>query len=168
MTTGKDAGGDLLLPGEQIGRKDALRLYTAASAWFNFEEKELGSIETGKLADLVVLDKPFLYDPDEELKANEAAAHDGRRPRRVSRAVPFEEIAKLELANAFASDAAGHPALRMRSRIHQPICCSTDRLREIRVPAPTRTRRRKTAPGHSESCGRGRSRIGNSPRFRQR
>jgi predicted amidohydrolase YtcJ len=68
MTTGKDAGGDLLLPGEQIGRKDALRLYTAASAWFNFEEKELGSIESGKLADLVVLDKPFLTISDEELK----------------------------------------------------------------------------------------------------
>ena len=68
MTTGKDAGGDLLLPGEQIGRKDALRLYTAASAWFNFEEKELGSIEAGKLADLVVLDKPFLTISDEELK----------------------------------------------------------------------------------------------------
>jgi predicted amidohydrolase YtcJ len=68
MTTGKDAGGDLLLPGEQIGRKDALRLYTAESAWFNFEEKELGSIEAGKLADLVVLDKPFLTISDEELK----------------------------------------------------------------------------------------------------
>ena len=67
MTTGKDAAATLL-PGEQIGRKDALRLYTAASAWFNFEEQELGSIETGKLADLVVLDKPFLTISDEELK----------------------------------------------------------------------------------------------------
>jgi predicted amidohydrolase YtcJ len=68
MTTGKDAGGDLLLPGEQIGREDALRLYTAANAWFNFEESELGSIEAGKLADLVVLDKPFLTSSDEELR----------------------------------------------------------------------------------------------------
>ena len=68
MVTGKDAGGDLLLPGEQIGRKDALRLYTVANAWFNFEENELGSIEAGKLADLVVLDKPFLTISDEEIK----------------------------------------------------------------------------------------------------
>jgi predicted amidohydrolase YtcJ len=60
MTTGKDAGGDLLLPSEQIGRKDALRLYTAEKRVVQFEEKELGSIEGGKLADLVVLDKPFL------------------------------------------------------------------------------------------------------------
>ncbi len=68
MTTGKDAGDELLLPGQQISRKDALRLYTAANAWFNFEEKEMGSIEAGKLADLVILDKPFLECSDDELK----------------------------------------------------------------------------------------------------
>jgi predicted amidohydrolase YtcJ len=68
MVTGKDAGGELLLPGQQISRKEALRLYTAANAWFNFEENELGSIEPGKLADLVVLDKPLFECSDEELK----------------------------------------------------------------------------------------------------
>ncbi len=68
MTTGRDAGGDLLLPGQQISRKAALRLYTAQNAWFNFEERELGSLEVGKLADLVVLDKPFYTCTDEELK----------------------------------------------------------------------------------------------------
>ncbi|HVY63550.1 MAG TPA: amidohydrolase family protein [Gammaproteobacteria bacterium] len=68
MITGKDAGGELLLPGQQIGRKDALRLYTAANAWFNFEENDLGSIEAGKLADLVVLDKPYLTASDDEIR----------------------------------------------------------------------------------------------------
>ncbi len=68
MVTGKDAGGEVIIPGEQIGRKDALRLYTASNAWFNFEENELGSIETGKLADLVVLDRPYLTIDDEEIK----------------------------------------------------------------------------------------------------
>jgi predicted amidohydrolase YtcJ len=68
MTTGKDAGGELLLPGQQISRKDALRLYTAANAWFNFEENDMGSIEAGKLADLVVLDKPYFEASDEELE----------------------------------------------------------------------------------------------------
>ena len=68
MVTGKDAGGEVIIPGQQIGRKDALRLYTAANAWFNFEENEMGSIEAGKLADLVVLDKPYLTIGDEELK----------------------------------------------------------------------------------------------------
>ena len=68
MVTGKDAGGEVIIPGQQIGRKDALRLYTAANAWFNFEENEMGSIEAGKLADLVVLDQPYLTVGDEDLK----------------------------------------------------------------------------------------------------
>jgi predicted amidohydrolase YtcJ len=68
MVTGKDAGGEVIIPGEQIGRKDALRLYTIANAWFNFEEDDLGSIEAGKLADLVVLDLPFLTISDEQIR----------------------------------------------------------------------------------------------------
>ena len=68
MVTGKDAGGELLLPGQQIGRRDALRLYTAANAWFNFEERDMGSIEAGKFADLVVLDKPYLTISDDEIR----------------------------------------------------------------------------------------------------
>jgi predicted amidohydrolase YtcJ len=72
MVTGKDAGGEVILPGQEIGRKEALRLYTAANAWFNFEEDDLGSIETGKLADLVVLDRPYLTVDDEEIKQIES------------------------------------------------------------------------------------------------
>ncbi|HEX5062690.1 MAG TPA: amidohydrolase family protein [Kofleriaceae bacterium] len=68
MVTGKDAGGDVIIPNEQISRQDALRLYTAGNAWYNFEEDRLGSIEPGKLADLVVLDRPYLTIPDEQLK----------------------------------------------------------------------------------------------------
>jgi predicted amidohydrolase YtcJ len=68
MVTGKDAGGEVIIPGEQIGRLDALRLYTAANAWFNFEENHVGSIEAGKLADLAVLDRPYLTIADEEIK----------------------------------------------------------------------------------------------------
>ena len=68
MVTGKDAGGTLLIPGEQISRMDALRLYTRANAWYNFEEDTLGSLEPGKLADLVVLDKPYLQVQDEDIK----------------------------------------------------------------------------------------------------
>jgi len=68
MVTGKDAGGEVIIPGQQIGRKDALRLYTAANAWFNFEENELGSIEAGKLADLVVLSADYLTVPHAEIQ----------------------------------------------------------------------------------------------------
>jgi len=60
MVTGKHMGGEVIIPGEQIGRLDALRLYTASNAWFLGEEDSLGTLEAGKKADLVVLDKPFL------------------------------------------------------------------------------------------------------------
>jgi len=60
MVTGKQAGGEVIIPGEQIDRMSALRLYTAENAWFMGEEDSLGSLEVGKLADLVVLDQPFL------------------------------------------------------------------------------------------------------------
>ena len=60
MVTGKNAAGAVLIPGQQISRLDALRLYTAANAWFTFEEDQLGSLEAGKLADLTVIDRPYL------------------------------------------------------------------------------------------------------------
>ena len=69
MTTGKDAGGDLLLPGQQISRKDALRLYTAANAWFNFEENDMGTIEAGKFADLVVLPGDIMTVPAKQIES---------------------------------------------------------------------------------------------------
>lgn len=69
MVTGKHAGGEVIIPGEQIGRMDALRLYTASNAWFMGEEDQLGSLEVGKLADLVILDQPFLDIDDEAIKS---------------------------------------------------------------------------------------------------
>jgi len=55
MVTGKNAAGALINDGQQISRDTALRLYTANNGWFFHEEDKLGSIESGKLGDLVVL-----------------------------------------------------------------------------------------------------------------
>jgi len=55
MVTGRNAGGELVNPGQQITREEALRLYTVENGWFFHEEDKLGSIEAGKLGDLVVL-----------------------------------------------------------------------------------------------------------------
>ena len=68
MVTGKNAAGDVLIPGQQISRLDALRLYTAANAWFTFEEDQLGSLEAGKYADLTVIDRPYLSIDTEEIR----------------------------------------------------------------------------------------------------
>ncbi|MGH9686378.1 MAG: amidohydrolase [Candidatus Acidiferrales bacterium] len=59
MVTGKDCTGALINPGEQVTREQALRMYTSDNGWFFHEENELGSIETGKLGDLVVLNNNY-------------------------------------------------------------------------------------------------------------
>ena len=46
-------------PGQRIGVKDAVKINTINGAKMGFEEKEKGTIEVGKLADLVVLSDDF-------------------------------------------------------------------------------------------------------------
>jgi predicted amidohydrolase YtcJ len=67
-TTGRNARGVLINDGQQITRAEVLRLYTRDNGWFLREEDRLGSIEVGKLADLVVLDRDYFRVPDEDLK----------------------------------------------------------------------------------------------------
>lgn len=71
MVTGKNYAGKLIEGDQTLSRMDALRLYTINGAWFSRDEERLGSIEAGKLADVVVLSDDFL-DPtrvtDEDIK----------------------------------------------------------------------------------------------------
>ena len=62
MVTGKSSDGTLINAGQQLTRLEALRLYTADNGWFLKEEATLGSIEPGKLADVVVLSDDY-FDP---------------------------------------------------------------------------------------------------------
>jgi hypothetical protein len=45
------------LPDERIDLIDALAAFTAGTAWVNHLEREVGSLEVGKAADVVVLDR---------------------------------------------------------------------------------------------------------------
>lgn len=57
-------GGKVLGPEERITPFEAFRAMTADAAWQNFEEERKGTLETEKLADLVILsDDPFSIDP---------------------------------------------------------------------------------------------------------
>lgn len=62
MVTGRASDGSLINDGQQLTRMEALRLYTVDNGWFLREEDTLGSIEAGKLADLVVLNEDY-FDP---------------------------------------------------------------------------------------------------------
>jgi predicted amidohydrolase YtcJ len=62
MVTGRSSDGALINAGQQLTRTEALRLYTAENGWFLKEERDLGTIETGKLGDLVVLSDNY-FDP---------------------------------------------------------------------------------------------------------
>ena len=42
-------------PGERLSVEEAVEAYTAGSAYATFQEKQLGTLEPGKLADLIVL-----------------------------------------------------------------------------------------------------------------
>ncbi len=57
-----------LHPEERITREQAIRLYTINNAFLTFEEKEKGSLEAGKLADLVVIDRDILRCPEDQVK----------------------------------------------------------------------------------------------------
>ena len=68
VTTGLNSYGVQVNQGQQLTRQEALRLFTRENSWFLRMEDRIGSIETGKLADLVVLDRDYFTVPDEELK----------------------------------------------------------------------------------------------------
>ena len=55
-----DRGAEPLLPEEALDLQTALATFTGGSAWVNFLDEETGTIEPGKLADLVVLDRDVL------------------------------------------------------------------------------------------------------------
>jgi predicted amidohydrolase YtcJ len=68
MVTRRDKNGDVYGAGERVTREEAIRLYTSAAARYSFSENKTGSIEPGKLADMVVLSADILSVPDEALK----------------------------------------------------------------------------------------------------
>jgi hypothetical protein len=51
---------------------EALRMWTWNGAYLMFAEKQPGSIEPGKLADLVVISKNYASCPEDEIKDIEA------------------------------------------------------------------------------------------------
>ncbi|NNF19607.1 MAG: amidohydrolase family protein, partial [Flavobacteriaceae bacterium] len=54
-------------PSQLLSREEALKGMTTWAAYSNFEEEEKGSIEVGKFADFVLLDKDIMQIPGSEI-----------------------------------------------------------------------------------------------------
>ena len=68
LVSGRTVGRtELHPPTNRLSRKEALRLWTMGSAWFSGEQEKKGSIEVGKLADMVVLSRDYFTVPEEEI-----------------------------------------------------------------------------------------------------
>jgi predicted amidohydrolase YtcJ len=65
-------GGRRFSSGEAISIREALRLQTMGSAYTAFQERDVGSLEKGKLADMVVWDRDFLTIPTEDIREAKA------------------------------------------------------------------------------------------------
>ena len=68
--TRKGMSGRVFAAEEALTMMEALQAYTLYGAWLSFEEDDKGSIEPGKLADLIVLDRDLLtIDPEHIMEA---------------------------------------------------------------------------------------------------
>jgi len=66
--TRKTSSGKVVSPEEKITPMEAIRVYTWNGAYLGKDEKRLGSLESGKLADLIVLDRDILTVQHDEIK----------------------------------------------------------------------------------------------------
>ncbi|MCZ2156053.1 MAG: amidohydrolase [Bryobacterales bacterium] len=54
-------------PEQDLTREEAIRLYTSNNAYLLFDEANKGSLENGKLADLIVVDRDLLTCPEDDI-----------------------------------------------------------------------------------------------------
>jgi predicted amidohydrolase YtcJ len=55
-------------PDQSVTIAEALRMFTYEVAWTGFDEKERGSLETGKIADMVIMNKNPLEMAPQDLR----------------------------------------------------------------------------------------------------
>ena len=68
-----------MAPEERLSVMQALELFTRNPAYIGFEEKEKGSLEAGKFADFIVIDRDVLTIPLRTAERRSGAADMGWR-----------------------------------------------------------------------------------------
>ncbi|MGE3821582.1 MAG: amidohydrolase, partial [Isosphaeraceae bacterium] len=69
--TRETEGAGVLNPDQRLSRAEALRFYTIDNARLHFEEGDKGSIEPGKLADMILVDRDPLTCPESDLRSTQ-------------------------------------------------------------------------------------------------
>ena len=70
VTRKNERTGEVIAPNEAVDRVVALKLVTIWSAFSMFSDHLTGSLEPGKYADFIVLDKDYFEGPDDEIHDN--------------------------------------------------------------------------------------------------
>ena len=68
VVTGKDTTGEPYFTRGTLTREEALIAVTRSAAYSMFKEDKLGTLEPGKLADLVVLDRDYMTVPEDDIR----------------------------------------------------------------------------------------------------
>jgi hypothetical protein len=66
VVSGKSINGKTLIE-KTVTREEALIAHTRSNAYLMFKEDDLGTLEVGKFADLVVLDRDYMSIPADEI-----------------------------------------------------------------------------------------------------
>ena len=59
-------------PEQALNRREMIRFYTINNAWLMRAENEIGSLEPGKRADFIIIDRDLLTCPVDEVRATVA------------------------------------------------------------------------------------------------
>jgi hypothetical protein len=87
----RTSGGRVLGPGERLAVRDALALYTTEAAFAMHREHDTGSLEPGKLADFVILDRnPLDTEPEQITDIRVLATVAGGQPTFQADDSPFQ------------------------------------------------------------------------------